>query len=170
MNPIDLTVIAVYVAGCTALGAWLGSRSQGLKGYFLGESNIPRLGRDDLDRGDRDEHCDLPERPGRGLQRRLHVPATGLRVSAGAIHRRHRSPAGLFSRADLHRLSIAAGSVRRPDPDNGLDPLPGRPLARRRPAALPRGDGAPAPDRLVDRRSPSWPWRRSPSSIPSSAG
>jgi solute:Na+ symporter, SSS family len=41
MNPIDLTVIAVYVAGCTALGAWLGSRSQGLKGYFLGESNIP---------------------------------------------------------------------------------------------------------------------------------
>lgn len=41
MNPIDLAVIAVYVAGCTALGAWLGSRSQGLKGYFLGESNIP---------------------------------------------------------------------------------------------------------------------------------
>ena len=41
MNPIDLAVIAVYVAGCTSLGAWLGSRSQGLKGYFLGESNIP---------------------------------------------------------------------------------------------------------------------------------
>jgi SSS family transporter len=41
MNPIDLTVIAVYIAGCTSLGAWLGSRSQGLKGYFLGESNIP---------------------------------------------------------------------------------------------------------------------------------
>src|SRR5438309_11962905 len=41
MNPIDLAVIAVYVAGCTALGAWLGSRAQGLKGYFLGESNIP---------------------------------------------------------------------------------------------------------------------------------
>src|SRR5437868_5729620 len=41
MNPIDLAVIAVYVAGCTALGAWLGSRSQGLRGYFLGESNIP---------------------------------------------------------------------------------------------------------------------------------
>ena len=41
MNPIDLAVIVVYVAGCTALGAWLGSRSQGLKGYFLGESNIP---------------------------------------------------------------------------------------------------------------------------------
>ena len=41
MNIIDITVIAVYVAGCTALGAWLGSRSQGLKGYFLAESNIP---------------------------------------------------------------------------------------------------------------------------------
>ena len=41
MNPIDLAVIAAYVAGCTALGAWLGARSQGLRGYFLGESNIP---------------------------------------------------------------------------------------------------------------------------------
>jgi solute:Na+ symporter, SSS family len=41
MNPIDLTVIAVYIAGCTTLGTWLGSRSQGLKGYFLAESNIP---------------------------------------------------------------------------------------------------------------------------------
>src|SRR3954470_7669184 len=41
MNPIDLAVIAVYVTGCTALGAWLGSKAQGLKGYFLGESNIP---------------------------------------------------------------------------------------------------------------------------------
>lgn len=41
MSPIDLAVIAVYVTGCTALGAWLGSRSQGLRGYFLGESTIP---------------------------------------------------------------------------------------------------------------------------------
>src|SRR6516162_8970307 len=41
MNPIDLVVIAAYVAGCTALGAWLGARSQGLRGYFLGERNIP---------------------------------------------------------------------------------------------------------------------------------
>jgi SSS family transporter len=41
MNPIDLAVIAVYVAGCTALGAYLGARSQGLKGYFLGERDIP---------------------------------------------------------------------------------------------------------------------------------
>ena len=41
MNPIDLGVIVIYVVGCTALGAWFGSRGQGLKGYFLGESNIP---------------------------------------------------------------------------------------------------------------------------------
>lgn len=41
MHPIDLAVIVVYVAGCTALGAWLGSRAKELKGYFLGESNIP---------------------------------------------------------------------------------------------------------------------------------
>ena len=41
MNPIDLTVIAVYIAGCTAMGAWLGSRSQGLQGYFLAESDTP---------------------------------------------------------------------------------------------------------------------------------
>jgi SSS family transporter len=41
MSPIDLGVIAVYVAGCTVLGARMGSKATGLKGYFLGESNIP---------------------------------------------------------------------------------------------------------------------------------
>jgi SSS family solute:Na+ symporter len=41
MSSIDITVIAVYIFGCTALGAWQGSRSRGLKGYFLAESNIP---------------------------------------------------------------------------------------------------------------------------------
>jgi SSS family transporter len=41
MNPIDLAVIVAYVVGCTALGAWLGAEVKGLKGYFLGESNIP---------------------------------------------------------------------------------------------------------------------------------
>ena len=41
MTTIDLTVLAVYVAACTALGTWLGSRSQGLKGYFLAENNVP---------------------------------------------------------------------------------------------------------------------------------
>lgn len=41
MHPFDLGVIVVYVVGCTVMGAWLGSGSKGLKGYFLGESNIP---------------------------------------------------------------------------------------------------------------------------------
>src|SRR5271154_6801500 len=41
MNIIDLAVIAVYITGVTALGTWLGSRSQGLKGYFLAESDVP---------------------------------------------------------------------------------------------------------------------------------
>ncbi len=43
MNPIDVAVIAVYLIGCTALGARIGrgSAGHGLKGYFLGESNIP---------------------------------------------------------------------------------------------------------------------------------
>jgi SSS family transporter len=41
MSPVDLGVIVVYVVGCTVLGALLGSSGQGLKGYFLGERNIP---------------------------------------------------------------------------------------------------------------------------------
>src|SRR3954465_1105300 len=41
MHPIDLAGIVAYGVGCTALGAWLGSDAKGLKGYFLGESNIP---------------------------------------------------------------------------------------------------------------------------------
>ncbi len=41
MSSIDLGVIVLYVVGCTAIGARLGSKSKGLKGYFLGESNIP---------------------------------------------------------------------------------------------------------------------------------
>lgn len=40
-NPIDLAIIVLYVAGCTLLGTWLGSKSQGLKGYFLGEKHVP---------------------------------------------------------------------------------------------------------------------------------
>lgn len=43
MNPIDLAIVVVYVIGCTMLGARIGSGSKGLKGYFLGEKNIPAL-------------------------------------------------------------------------------------------------------------------------------
>jgi SSS family transporter len=41
MSPIDLCVIVVYVLACTALGGWIGKGEQGLKGYFLGERNMP---------------------------------------------------------------------------------------------------------------------------------
>ncbi|CAN5888399.1 sodium:solute symporter [soil metagenome] len=41
MSPIDLGVVIVYVVGVTALGAWLGARSEGLRDYFLGSSQIP---------------------------------------------------------------------------------------------------------------------------------
>ena len=41
MATLDLVIIVVYVVGCTLLGAYLGSSSQGLKGYFLGESSVP---------------------------------------------------------------------------------------------------------------------------------
>lgn len=41
MSAIDLAVIVVYVAGCTILGARLGSGAKELRGYFLGERNIP---------------------------------------------------------------------------------------------------------------------------------
>lgn len=43
MHPIDITVIALYLVGCTALGARIGKGAEGhgLKGYFLGERDIP---------------------------------------------------------------------------------------------------------------------------------
>ena len=132
-------------------GGLAGLAVAGPEGVFPGREQHPGLGRDDLDRRDRDQHGDLPERPGRGLQRRLHVPATGLRVSRRAVHRRHGPAAGLFPRPDLHRVSTAAGPVRRPDPDDRLAPVPGGALARRRPAAVPGRDDPQAPDRLVRR-------------------
>lgn len=41
MHPLDIFVIVAYVVGCTLLGIYLGAGSRGLKGYFLGESNVP---------------------------------------------------------------------------------------------------------------------------------
>ncbi len=43
MHPIDIAVIVLYLVGCIALGVRIGKGAggQGLKGYFLGESNIP---------------------------------------------------------------------------------------------------------------------------------
>jgi solute:Na+ symporter, SSS family len=43
MQPLDFGVVVLYVLGCTVLGARIasGSGAKGLKGYFLGESDIP---------------------------------------------------------------------------------------------------------------------------------
>lgn len=43
LNFLDYAVIAAYVVGCLVIGARIGagSAAHGLKGYFLGESNIP---------------------------------------------------------------------------------------------------------------------------------
>ncbi len=43
MQPLDFAIVVLYIVGCTALGARIasGSGAKGLKGYFLGESDIP---------------------------------------------------------------------------------------------------------------------------------
>jgi len=43
MHPLDYGILVLYIVGCTVLGARIasGSGAKGLKGYFLGESNIP---------------------------------------------------------------------------------------------------------------------------------
>jgi SSS family solute:Na+ symporter len=43
MQPLDFGVLILYIVGCTVLGARIasGSGAKGLKGYFLGESDIP---------------------------------------------------------------------------------------------------------------------------------
>lgn len=41
MHPIDFGIIVVYILACSIIGARIGSNAQGLKGYFLGESNVP---------------------------------------------------------------------------------------------------------------------------------
>ncbi len=43
LNLLDYAVIAAYVVGCLVIGARIGAgaSAHGLKGYFLGESNIP---------------------------------------------------------------------------------------------------------------------------------
>jgi SSS family solute:Na+ symporter len=43
MHIVDILVIAVYLVGCTALGARIGrgTAKEGMKGYFLGERDIP---------------------------------------------------------------------------------------------------------------------------------
>jgi len=41
MQPVDFFIVVLYIIGCTAIGAYIGSGTRELKGYFLGERNIP---------------------------------------------------------------------------------------------------------------------------------
>lgn len=41
MSGIDVAVVVAYVIGMVALGARLGAGASGLRGYFLGDSNVP---------------------------------------------------------------------------------------------------------------------------------
>ncbi len=43
MQPLDFGVLILYIVGCTVLGARIGSGAdaRGMRGYFLGEGNIP---------------------------------------------------------------------------------------------------------------------------------
>ena len=56
MNPIDLAVIAVYIAGCTVARGLAGLAIARVEGLFPRREQHPGLGRDDLDRRDGDEY------------------------------------------------------------------------------------------------------------------
>ena len=57
-----MTIIVVYITGCTALGAWLGVTITRLEGIFPRRKQYSRVGCHDLDRCHGDEYCDFPER------------------------------------------------------------------------------------------------------------
>ena len=151
MNPIDLAVIAVYVTGCTALGAWLGSRSQGLKGYFLGESNIPTWAVMISIVATETSIVTFLSVPGLAYAGDFRFLQLAFGYLLGRVVVAMVLLPALLPRRDPHRLSIAPGPLRRADADDGVAPVPGGALARRRPAAVPRLDGARAPHRLAAR-------------------
>ena len=63
MSSIDLVVIAVYISRLHLAGGLAGIAIQRVEGLFPGREQHPRLGGDDLDRRDGDEHGDFLERP-----------------------------------------------------------------------------------------------------------
>ena len=75
MSPIDVVVIVVYILGCIGAGGWIGTGEQGLKGYFLGERNMPAWAVMISIVATETSTVDLPERPGRRLRRATSVPA-----------------------------------------------------------------------------------------------
>ena len=40
-NPVDWTVIVLYLVGIIALGIWFGKDQQNARNYFLGSKNVP---------------------------------------------------------------------------------------------------------------------------------
>ena len=115
----------LYVAGGLA-----GLAIPRVERVLSGREQHSRLGGDDLDRCDRNEHGNLLECPGRCISGRLHLSTTGFWLPSRADGRGHCALAGVFSRPDSHRLRAAPGPVRGTDPDDGLAPFSGRPIAR----------------------------------------
>ena len=156
MNSIDLVVIAVYIAGCTMLGAWLGSRSKGLKGYFLGESNIPAWAVMISIVATETSTATFLSVPGVAYRGDF----TYLQLAFGYILGRLVVATVLLPAYFRGKILTAYELLQRPvrgtDPDDGLAPVPCRPIPRRRPPPVPRGDRASAPHRMVNRRGNSW--------------
>ena len=159
MSPIDLGVIAVYVAGLhRRWGAGSGRGRPGLKGYFLGESNIPAWAVMISIVATETSTATFLSVPGVAYKGDF----TFLQLAFGYILGRVVVATVLlpaYFRGEIFTAyQVLQNAVRRADPDDGLDPLPRHPLARRRPPAVPRRHGAPAAHRLADRRRRSWPW------------
>ena len=151
MNPIDLAVIAVYVAGCTALGACLGSRSQGLKGYFLGESNIPAWAVMISIVATETSTATFLSVPGVAYDGDFQF----LQLAFGYLFGRVIVAAVLlpayFRGQILTAYQLLQDRFGGPTRTTASLLFLVAPLARRRPAAVPRRDDAPAPHRMVGR-------------------
>ena len=116
MSPIDLGVIVIYILGCTALGGWLGSGTKGLKGYFLGERNIPAWAVMISIVATETSTATFLSVPGVAYEGRFHLPAAGDGLHLRPGDRRDGPPARVLPRRDLHRVPGARESVRRRDP------------------------------------------------------
>ena len=142
MNLIDMTVIVALHRRVHRTRGLAGLAVTRVEGLFPRREQHSRLGGDDLDRRDGDEHVTFLSVPGVAYRGDFAFLQLAFGYILGRVVVATVLLPAYFRGRDLHRLSIAAGSVRRADADDGLDPLPDGPLARRRPPALPGGDGA----------------------------
>ena len=125
MSPIDLVIIVGYILGVTLFGAAVGTRSKGLKGYFLGGSAVPTWAVMISIVATETSTATFLSVP--SLSYREGGDFTYLQLAIGYILGRivvvDRPAAELFPRPDVHGLSGAQRAVRRRD-------------ARRRPRLL----------------------------------